>query len=201
MTYSPNSGFTPDGPRQRGNRGPEQWHTFGAPSGGGGDEGERTRTVLITILVCVAMAVVLGAIMLFRPGPHLTEVTPAPSGSQSTTAQESAQPSAEATATVTVTVPASPSAKSSSSSAKPSTSSAQWPPTDAAACGDKVAANSVTSCGFAEEVQKVFASSGAGTYDVKSPTTGRTYSMTCTKAEAGIATCSGGDNAKVYIKA
>ncbi|WP_245839279.1 serine/threonine-protein kinase [Nocardia donostiensis] len=65
---------------------------------------------------------------------------------------------------------------------------------------------SVTSCGFAEEVRKAYsdnpigAATGAGSRSVvaASPVTGLSYTMNCV-ADGGLITCSGGDNAVVYL--
>ncbi|MQY23297.1 serine/threonine-protein kinase [Nocardia macrotermitis] len=65
--------------------------------------------------------------------------------------------------------------------------------------------NSQTSCGFAEAVRKAYAKAAAnsGTDSATSivavsPTTGRSYSMTC-EATGRLVTCTGGDNAIVYV--
>lgn len=65
---------------------------------------------------------------------------------------------------------------------------------------------SVTSCGFAEEVRKAYSdnpigtATGAGSRSVvaASPVTGLSYTMNCV-ADGGLITCSGGDNAVVYL--
>lgn len=66
-------------------------------------------------------------------------------------------------------------------------------------CGDGLSVNSVTTCPFARNVRAAYErSGGATTLEVDSPVTGRTYTMRCSP---GIPTvCSGGDNAKVYIR-
>lgn len=71
-------------------------------------------------------------------------------------------------------------------------------PSDARDCGSGIyAKESTTSCAFALNVAKEFFSRGGGTFDAFSPTTGQTYTMTCTSAEAVI--CTGGNDAVVYI--
>lgn len=67
-------------------------------------------------------------------------------------------------------------------------------------CGSSLSANSVTTCGFAENVQDAYYSeigSGSGTVIAYSPTTGRTYSMYCSAGSPHE--CTGGNDAAVYF--
>jgi len=67
-------------------------------------------------------------------------------------------------------------------------------------CGGALSANSVTTCGFAENVEEAYYAqigSGSGTVDAYSPTTDVTYSMYCTSGSPHE--CTGGDNAAVYF--
>jgi len=67
-------------------------------------------------------------------------------------------------------------------------------------CGGALSANSVTTCGFAENVEEAYygeIGSGSGTVNAYSPTTGETYSMYCTAGSPHE--CSGGDDAAVYF--
>lgn len=67
-------------------------------------------------------------------------------------------------------------------------------------CGGSVSANSVTTCGFAENVQDAYYSeigSGSGTVIAYSPTTGQTYSMYCSAGSPHE--CTGGNDAAVYF--
>ncbi|MCA2206644.1 serine/threonine-protein kinase [Nocardia rosealba] len=62
--------------------------------------------------------------------------------------------------------------------------------------------NTVTSCPFAQAVREAYAgggsASGAREVVATSPVTGRTYTMTCTPA-GKLVTCTGGENAVVYV--
>ena len=64
--------------------------------------------------------------------------------------------------------------------------------------------NSQTTCGFAEAVRKAYAKAADSSSEsptsvvAVSPTTGRSYTMTC-KATGRLITCTGGDNAIVYV--
>ncbi|WP_329412574.1 protein kinase [Nocardia vinacea] len=65
--------------------------------------------------------------------------------------------------------------------------------------------SSVTSCGFAEAVRKAYAESAATNVSrssrsvvAASPVTGRSYTMNCV-ADGQLVTCTGGENAVVYI--
>lgn len=60
-------------------------------------------------------------------------------------------------------------------------------------CGAGLSVNGVTSCAFAREVRNAY--TGTGSYDISSPTTGKTYSMFCSGANP--TTCTGGNNARV----
>lgn len=67
-------------------------------------------------------------------------------------------------------------------------------------CGGSLSANSVTTCGFAENVEEQYYSeigSGSGTVIAYSPTTGETYSMYCTAGSPHE--CTGGNDAAVYF--
>ncbi|MBH5142250.1 hypothetical protein I3517_06445 [Rhodococcus erythropolis] len=66
-----------------------------------------------------------------------------------------------------------------------------------------------TSCEFAEAVRIAYGNSGAAgaagaagassTVSARSPVTGKEYTMAC-KVTSGIVTCTGGDNAVVYLR-
>jgi hypothetical protein len=67
-------------------------------------------------------------------------------------------------------------------------------------CGGSLSANSVTTCGFAANVQQAYfeeIGSGSGTVYAYSPTTGRTYSMYCSSGSPHE--CTGGNDAAVYF--
>jgi hypothetical protein len=67
-------------------------------------------------------------------------------------------------------------------------------------CGGSVSANSVTTCGFAENVQQAYfeeIGSGSGMVYAYSPTTGQTYSMYCSSGSPHE--CTGGNDAAVYF--
>ena len=67
-------------------------------------------------------------------------------------------------------------------------------------CSGSLSANSVTTCGFAENVEDAYYAeigSGSGTVYAYSPTTGQTYSMYCSAGSPH--TCTGGNDAAVYF--
>lgn len=76
--------------------------------------------------------------------------------------------------------------------------------TSSSANGNAAAGNGVTSCPFAEEVRRAYAaqaspnSTAPRTVTAVSPVTGRSYTMTCTPS-GGLVTCTGGENAIVYV--
>ncbi|MGK8509430.1 protein kinase domain-containing protein [Nocardia asiatica] len=115
--------------------------------------------------------------------------------------------------------PGNPAPTSASSSAR-STSAKATPvtlPAGAKPCGPGQASSGaftqsatgtvVTSCAFAEEVRRAYAELGTSqnsardaprTVVATSPVTGRTYTMNC-QPEGQLITCSGGENAVVYV--
>lgn len=125
-------------------------------------------------------------------------------------ATRSAASAATSTAPRTTAVPRS-TTRATSTTAAPATL-----PADARPCpqtgsgtgrlGKAATGTSVTSCGFAEEVRKAYQESAGAvatdgtpvTVEAVSPVTGRSYTMTCT-AEKRLVTCSGGENAVVYV--
>jgi len=71
-------------------------------------------------------------------------------------------------------------------------------PSDAEDCGSGIYARSgTTSCAFALNVAADFFAAGGGSFDSFSPATGEIYRMTCTGG--AVTTCTGGNNAAVYI--
>jgi hypothetical protein len=67
-------------------------------------------------------------------------------------------------------------------------------------CGGSLSANSVTTCGFAANVQQAYLEelgSGSGTVYAYSPTIGQTYSMYCSSGSPHE--CTGGNDAAVYF--
>lgn len=77
-----------------------------------------------------------------------------------------------------------------------------WPPAGTTPCPDTdaIVVNSVTSCQFAANVAAAAPPSGTGTVRVYSPVTNQHYTMTCSTVEASIVTCSGGNDARVWIR-
>lgn len=72
-------------------------------------------------------------------------------------------------------------------------------PSGASSCTTNIWVNSSTSCGFAENVAASYATRGLGTYDVRSPATGQSYSMTCSALNELTVVCRGGNSAEVFI--
>ena len=72
-------------------------------------------------------------------------------------------------------------------------------PSGATSCSDGLWVNGSTSCAFAGNVAASYASRGEGTYDVASPATGQTYSMTCSALNVRTVACRGGNGAEVFI--
>lgn len=78
----------------------------------------------------------------------------------------------------------------------PSATPGATPSTGRTSCGDGLSVGPNTSCPFAERVRAAYPGSSAS-FDVYSPVTGRTYSMSCTTGSPHV--CTGGNNASVYF--
>jgi hypothetical protein len=70
-------------------------------------------------------------------------------------------------------------------------------PSGGTPCGGGLYAGPNTSCSFAQNVKAAYDNTGGGTVSVYSPTTGRTYSMSCTSSPPHV--CTGANNASVYF--
>jgi hypothetical protein len=87
---------------------------------------------------------------------------------------------------------------SSSSSATPQVAHQQpGNSTNETSCGGQLAVGPNTTCSFAESVRSTYERQGPGTYEVFSPVTEKTYSMTCSSGTPVV--CTGGNNASVYF--
>jgi Glucodextranase, domain B len=65
------------------------------------------------------------------------------------------------------------------------------------ACGNQLTVGPDTTCSFAENVRLKYNQEGPGTYEVYSPVTEKTYSMTCSYGTPVV--CTGGNKASVYF--
>lgn len=193
MTYAPDqSGYPPAGPPPR----PGERRN--------GRDPDFARKVIMMIMIGLLLVVIAGLILVFRPFSTDRTATPSPTSAQSSGAiPNTAAPDAP---TVTVTVPpqstggtSRPTARASS----PTPTSAEnlaWPPEAMSLCDNRIAVNQVTSCAFAEVISDVWSTFGPGTYQVDSPTTGQTYTMTCQLASPDLGYCFGGNDAEVYVR-
>ena len=64
-------------------------------------------------------------------------------------------------------------------------------------CGNQLTVGADTTCSFAENVRSKYEQQGPGTYEIYSPVTEKTYSMTCSSGTPVV--CTGGNNASVYF--
>ncbi|MFC9894432.1 protein kinase [Nocardia sp. NPDC127579] len=118
-----------------------------------------------------------------------------------------------ATATPPAAAPGTPVPQTSSKSSTTTSGTAVKLPDGASPCSTSTASSGnygraatgseVTSCQFAEAVRKAYAESASGSRApssvvATSPVTGRSYTMNCS-AQGQVVTCSGGDNAVVYV--
>jgi hypothetical protein len=90
--------------------------------------------------------------------------------------------------------------KTSSSASKATPNVAHQQPGQSAnetPCGGQLAVGPDTTCTFAESVRAKYGQEGPGTYEVFSPVTEKTYTMTCSSGAPVV--CTGGNNASVYF--
>jgi len=71
-------------------------------------------------------------------------------------------------------------------------------PSDETACGGGLAVGPDTTCAFAENVRMSYENEGPGTYEVYSPVTRMTYTMSCSYGTPVV--CTGGNDASVYFQ-
>ncbi|WP_067871123.1 protein kinase domain-containing protein [Nocardia vermiculata] len=182
---------------------------------------KRQRSVAVPIVLGALGAAILAGIVavawqLLGSSDSDTSDSIASPAQPAVTAQ---QPNAGAAAPTTSTAPTGSTTSTTSATSTTSTTAAL--PVGASPCsqssgvedsfGKTATGSSVTSCGFAEAVREAYAqaaeSSGAtnaaspqATTSIVavSPVTGQSYPMTCT-SDNRVVTCSGGDNAVVYV--
>ncbi|MFC8043907.1 protein kinase [Nocardia sp. NPDC057353] len=182
--------------------------------------------VLATVVVLLALAVV-GTIGWQRfaggdssapsaAGPNATAVAPtagltgaaAPTGPATTTRPDPTTTTAPRSSTTTGSSSTTSASRTSTTSATTSAGAVSLP-AGASPCDQGSAStpysrtatgSGATSCGFAEAVQEAYSASGGASQSVEavSPVTGRSYTMTCTP-NGTVVTCTGGDNAVVYV--
>lgn len=146
---------------------------------GNGQKKKGGNGILIALIVIVSIAIIaLLAFMAFGFFGSDQKSSPAnvPSASAKTTVTVDPEP------TVTVT------------------RHIDWPPTGATkSCSSSIMVNDFTSCPFADNVFSEFDRHGDGEIEVYSPTTEKNYTMSCSTSD-GVAICTGGNNAVVWIK-
>ncbi|MFC8527019.1 protein kinase [Nocardia sp. NPDC057227] len=182
--------------------------------------------VLATVVVLLAIAVV-GTIGWQRfaggdsavpsaAGPNATAVAPtagltgaaAPTGPATTTRPDPTTTTTAPTSSTTTGSSTTSASRTSTTSATTSAGSVSLP-AGASPCEQGSAStpysrtatgSGATSCGFAEAVQEAYSAAGGTPQSVEaiSPVTGRRYTMTCTP-DGKVVTCTGGDNAVVYV--
>lgn len=126
-------------------------------------------------------------------------------GSAGGTSSTAAVPSSAVAGSIAPSTPASSSGAphSSLTPSSPSPSVAASFPASASSCSQNVAVNSMTSCQFASRVSDAYRAAGSpasASLVVSSPVTGSSYTMACTAASTGLVSCSGGNNAVVYLR-
>jgi hypothetical protein len=88
--------------------------------------------------------------------------------------------------------------KASKSSATPNVASeAPGQSNNQTPCGNQLTVGPDTTCSFAQNVHSKYEEEGPGTYEIYSPVTEKTYSMTCSSGTPVV--CTGGNDASVYF--
>ncbi|WP_433525531.1 protein kinase domain-containing protein [Nocardia pseudovaccinii] len=168
------------------------------------DPYQRDRSVMLPIMVTVFVIVVLavgGAIGWQVLGSGKSGSSNVQAGAQVTTTAAIGTAGGSSTSPSTSTTKAAPTSVTLPAGA---TNCTNGQPV-AGSFTQSATGSSVTSCGFAEAVRKAYAESAATNVSrssrsvvAASPVTGRTYTMNCV-AEGQLVTCTGGENAVVYI--
>ena len=162
------------------------------------------------ILLLILTSVVVGALLAYLALTQLRGDEPSGAGSSEETAQEQGS-STQSPSQSPSSAESSPAEASSSTSSSSSSTTAERTgelPSGATACGgakDGIAVGrttSVTSCPFAVAVRDAYLAAdpgddGSATLEVRSPVTGRSYSMRCTGDV--VTTCTGGNDASVVL--
>ncbi|GAA3601437.1 hypothetical protein GCM10022199_01110 [Marihabitans asiaticum] len=162
------------------------------------------------IVLLILASVVVGALLAYLALTQLRGDEPSGAGSSEGTAQEQGS-STQSPSQSPSSAESSPAEASSSTSSSSSSTTAERTgelPSGATACGgakDGIAVGrttSVTSCPFAVAVRDAYLAAdpgddGSATLEVRSPVTGRSYSMRCTGDV--VTTCTGGNDASVVL--
>ena len=198
------SDYRPDPGRGYDSSGPQADYGYDEQGAYGEAPPEKRRSVvgpiLVAVLVIVVVAVggVVGWTML-RPGADNQQVE------EQAGPVTTASPQAAAPGPATTSAPRGTSAAATTTAlpagAKPCATGRPSPGT----FGQAAAGSEVTSCPFAEAVRKAYADAASTAANrpprsvvAVSPVTGRSYTMNCA-VEQQVVTCSGGENAVVYI--
>ncbi|AKK04006.1 hypothetical protein CEPID_10885 [Corynebacterium epidermidicanis] len=164
--------------------------------------------VALGMLVVFALGCFWALNATVRPTAQPALATPSPTPTSSSSTPTPTRSSTVARLTTTSATPTSKPTPKPTASTTP-TPKAQ-PPRGAQLCGNSqnfqgYAVNKVTSCGFVNNTAKVMdAHAGAKrpvTVAVKSDATAKTYQMRCAPGRSGEFTCTGGDNATVFLMA
>ncbi|WP_433601975.1 protein kinase domain-containing protein [Nocardia sp. CA-135953] len=168
------------------------------------DPYQRDRSVMLPIMVTVFVIVVLavgGAIGWQVLGSSKSGDSTVRAGAQVTTTAAIGTAGGSTTSPSTSTTKAAPTSVTLPAGATNCTNGQSV----AGSFTQSATGSAVTSCGFAEAVRKAYAESAATNVSrssrsvvAASPVTGRTYTMNCV-AEGQLVTCTGGENAVVYI--
>ncbi|MFI6041369.1 protein kinase [Nocardia sp. NPDC051321] len=167
----------------------------------------KRRSVLLPILIGVVVIVVVAVVGAIGWQVFSSRNVAQPSEQQAGAPVPTASPQAPApgssSAPPVASTPAKPTTVTLPAGAKPCTQG-----TSASGTFTKSATGSAaTTCAFAEEVRRAYAETttantisreGPRTVTATSPVTGRTYTMNCL-SEGQLVTCSGGENAVVYV--
>ncbi|MFF3225367.1 protein kinase [Nocardia suismassiliense] len=169
----------------------------------------KRRSIVLPILIAVVVIVVVAVVGVVGWQVFTSTNVAKPTDQQATAPVPTASPQPQA--------PGSPSAPPVTSSTPAKTTTAVPLPAGAKPCtqGDSgsgaftksATGSAATTCAFAEEVRRAYAEASPGstpsrnaprTVVATSPVTGRTYTMNCL-SEGQLVTCSGGENAVVYV--
>lgn len=164
--------------------------------------------LFVLLSVCVVSYIVLFKAANSAGGEDSAAISTTPTVTTSAAKPVTTPAPAPATKTATPTTSATPTPATSAKPTSTTPAPKAQPPAGAVKCGESdkftaYAGNDTTSCPFVENIAKAMDKQAGATKAVKvkanSPTTKKTYEVTCTPGKAKEFVCSGGDSGVAHL--